>query len=135
MIRTIIISTILFKGISFAATEELQEIKDKNIKTVDVCPDKFIDYKLITDESSFLENKKRLFFRQNSYSAKEFKLKIYGSLKTENLDGVIYYFVKSKNEKDEYLWLNTDVITLDPSLNEEQLLKRINKNICGNISE
>lgn len=117
---------------SSVASEQIFE--EKNI--IDVCSDKSIPYEVQTDDSSFYENYS-IFFASNKVS-KVFSLDLFGLMakkieksKIEGKEYVSYFYIKSFDKKtNEEKWLNVDVLTLDPSLTESDLIEKVKEKIC-----
>ncbi len=129
-----IILFILFFLSSHFAVASNTAFEDKNI--IDICSDKSIPYEIQTDDSSFYEGHS-IFFASNKAS-KVFSLDLFGLMakkieksKIEGKEYVSYFYIKSFDKKtNEEKWLNVDVLTLDPSLTESDLIERVKEKIC-----
>lgn len=101
------------------------------------CPEQSISLSIRTDPYSFLDENDGFFDNLKidlieNRASKDYNLNVYGELLVYKNESTQYVFIKTMDlSTNDFKWINTDVLTGDPFKKELELLKNVEKDICG----
>lgn len=131
--KTTITMVAMISAFALNATSLEKPTTKEELKQINVCEDKFIHHNFVSDENAFFKEEKTFNFGIVNHYMKDYKMDIFGVVVPfKNEKNVEYFYIKAvDSETKEERWVNTDILTGNPQLQQDDVIKRVEIKICG----